>query len=138
MSVVFECSYNTDMDLESESFDVTEKTLLKGQRNSEGSLVSGFSLKTDLDSVILGKRMGVSVTWDITTLQNLSFLLKECSVAQENVHVNLVSGGCFASALQVSRTSQTTLEKAFSFRTFLLSVAQGQNYLFLIEFTIII
>tara|TARA_B100000530_G_scaffold143940_1_gene90107 strand:- start:46 stop:423 length:378 start_codon:yes stop_codon:yes gene_type:complete len=81
------CSYSTSVNLESGSFAV-QSVSVSGEKRGKGSLKDGFEMALRIrllnfhsfftpESMVLGDRIEVTVSWKVVGLKSLKFALKK-------------------------------------------------------------
>ena len=98
---------------------------ISGTREASGDLAGGFELTTNADSLLVGAPLDVTAKWKVTKLKEVSFWIQKCEVIQNKIKVNLIDGGCYSTALHVTRGTETGVEMGFTFSTFLMMGAEG-------------
>ena len=63
----------------------------------------------------------VTATWAVKTLTDITLVLKQCSVVQDSVVVNVIEGCCYSNALKVAPLAiDDPSQVGFNFKTFLI------------------
>merc|ERR1719500_225524 len=108
VSVTFSCSYQTNVTVDSASFEVQDVSI-HGDTMGTGDLKSGFSLTfsnaATSGKFILGGLQAVHVTWSVR-LTGVSFFLDSCKLMDEAHSFDLVKGACYSDTLKSTRLTQ--------------------------------
>jgi len=124
----FVCLYDTEFELSSDSFDVSEVSV-SGEKTGTGSFFEGFGMMINNDedgATPLGSMMQVVVTW-LENFEPVTFFLTKCSIGHGVSEVEIISGGCLSETLFVTEVENTKSYYSFKYRTFLVDGETGNK-----------
>ena len=118
--VKFKCVYDLSVEVMSSAFSTSRGAGSSWDTVAYGSLGKGFNLTLDSHEKHLGKPLHVTAEWRLN-LSGVQFYFQKCqvgAVTEGAVKVPIISNGCYAEALRVSRREGTITEQNFVFPTF--------------------
>ena len=117
-SIVFTCNYATTVELTSEAYTVAGASVVD-TFSGTGSLSAGFAMSLnngDGSAFLLGDNVQVGITWAVTALSDLTFVIQKCDVKHGAAVIAIVKDQCYAAALDVVPTDH--MDQGFSYQVF--------------------
>lgn len=95
IGVAYECVYNRNITVSAAAFEVSSVTAF-GANRGFGNLANSFSLNLDGFSAnnrfLMGSQMSVEISWALTRLSKLNFVIDKCSVGHGDVKIDVIKG----------------------------------------------
>ena len=95
IGVAYECVYNRNITVSAAAFEVSSVTAF-GANRGFGNLANSFSLNLDGFSAnnrfLMGSEMSVEISWALTRLSKLNFVIDKCSVGHGDVKIDVIKG----------------------------------------------